>query len=181
MPTDPVPTVPVDVVSHDDPYADIVFADPAPKSVNVTIAGDRYVLREATEDAHLAWDVARSAGARLEDGVLTGMGETPKADVLLLGKCLFRVGGKDGRTQTQVGEAVIRSWASRVVQPLVRRLKIISGIDEQETADQLRRRVAADTKKLAKLEAGGGGDSGPKGSPPASPDTSDSAPSGGAP
>ena len=173
---DQIPTVPVDVISHDDPYADIVFADPAPKSVNVTVAGQRYVLKEATEDAHVAWDSARSAGARLEDGVLTGMGETPKADLLLLSKCLFKVGGKDGRTETQVGEVVLKGWASRVVQPLVTRLKIISGIDVQETADVIRKRMAADAKKLAKLEAGRGEDSGPKGSPPDSPDDSGTPP-----
>ena len=177
-------TVPVDVISHDDPYADIVFADPAPKSVNVTIGGERYVLKEATEDAHVAWECARSGGARLEDGVLTGMGETPKADVTLLSKCLFKIGGKDGKTQVQVGEQTIKSWATRVVQPLVVRLKLISGISENETADVLRKRIAADGKKLAKLEAVAAGEeepSGPKGSPSGSPGTSGSAPSEDAP
>lgn len=171
----------VELIPHDDPYADIVFADPRPQAVNVKVGEDRYRLKECTEAAYLDYEAARTKSARLEDGVLTGLGGAVLAEGALLAACLFKVvGGPDSQVEQPVNEAWVRKLPARVAKPLVERLKIISGISDLETADQLRRRMAADAKKLEKLEAGRAGDTGPKGSPPASPDTSGSAPSAGA-
>lgn len=171
----------VELIPHDDPYADIVFSDPRPRHVNVTVGGDRYRLREATEAAYLDYESARASQAKLEDGVLTGMGGAVQAEAALLAACLFKVnGGPDSQVEEKVAEPTVRKWAARVVRPLVERLKIISGISDLESADQLERRIAADRKKLEKLRAGKAGDTGPKGSGSGSPDTSGSVPSGGA-
>ncbi len=160
----------VELIPHDDPYADIVFADPKPKSVNVMIGDDPYRLKEATEGAYLDYESARGRGATLEDGKLS-MGDTASAEAVLLAGCLFKL-SQGGKTEAQVPLVYVRGLPSRVAQPLIQRLKIISGISDLETADQLRKRIAADSKKLEKLEAGKAGDTGPKGSPPASQGTS---------
>jgi hypothetical protein len=171
----------VELIPHDDPYADIVFADPKPRHVNVAYEGKNYRLREATEAVYLDYEAARAKGARLEDGVLTGMGASVQADSALLAGCLFAVnGGPESALEEPVKEAWVRRLPARVARPLVERLKIISGISDLESADQLRRRIAADTKKLEKLEAGKAGDTGPKGSGSGSPDTSAAPPSAGA-
>jgi hypothetical protein len=171
----------VELIPHDDPYADIVFADPRPQFVNVTIGGDRYRLREVLEGAYLDYEAGRAKGAKLEDGALTGMGSAVLADAALLSSSLFKVnGGPESAVEERVTEAWVRKLPARVAKPLVDRLKIISGISDLESADQLRRRIAADTKKLEKLESGKAGDTGPKGSGSGSPGTSASPPSAGA-
>lgn len=171
----------VELIPHDDPYADIVFADARPKHVNVTIDGKPYRLRECTEAVYLDYEAEKGKNARIDDGVVTGFGSAVQAESKLLAGCLFSVnGGPDSTLEAPVTEAFVRKLPARVASPLVVRLKLISGISDLETADQLRKRIAADTKKLEKLTSGNGGDTGPKGSDSGSADISDSALNGGA-
>jgi len=100
--------------------------------IPVKYKGGKYVLREATGNVAAAYRSGITGGAQLNENLkltsLQGLGET---EMDLLAGCLFVEGGK------LVPRSVLGAWPDRVCQPLVVELKRISGLDNEETPEDL--------------------------------------------
>lgn len=160
-------------------YDDIVL-DLEPKSVRVTLAGEPYLLREASEDAACRFHNAAMRAAKMSDGKVTGVDGVADSEPILVAGCLFKLVKVKGRDVEQpVSLQFVRDLPARVVKPLFERAKRISGLDE-EPESVLRKRIAEDTKKLDELIRSKG-ESVPKGPPALTPASSDSPPDSGGP
>lgn len=127
------------------------------------IGSDQYVLREASEDAHIAYrDVSMRAmslsgdsssqKARIEGGA--------EADAVLVSKCLFKLDPtvllNDKPTERPVTVQFVRTLPRRIVSKLYNKVRELSGMDEDEETEQfLTARIESDRKKLAALRKDG--------------------------
>lgn len=138
---------------------EIRFDDIAPVEVPVTLGDQRYVLREASGEAAERYQAAVLRGARLADGKVVGM-DLSGVESLLVSLCLVDHEGKP------VPLSQVKSWPARIQKALFEKAMDISGLREQETEEQLARRIADDQKRLAELRNGDGlGKGSPTGTP----------------
>jgi hypothetical protein len=150
-------------MSHDE----MVYEDIEPTLIPVRLAGKRFVLREASEDA-----VCKFRNAQIKctnvgpDGSAThfkeGMADTVP---LLVSLCLYyadeggnlrldRNGNPDPRYLVSL--ATVRSWKDQVVKGLFKKIAEISdlkGEKEEGTEESLRKQREEIDAKLATLEA----------------------------
>lgn len=122
---------------------EMVFNDIVPIEVPVTINRERFILREATEEAAIKFRNACMAGARMEDGKVVGVSNMAETQALLVSLCLFA-------DDKPVPPSVIKRWPSRVVKSLFEKAKEISQLDEKETRATLEDKMA---KLRAQLES----------------------------
>ena len=101
--------------------------------VPVTINAVKYKLHEADSATVMAHRDAIMKGVSLgAGGQPTGVkGSVSNSDLSLLCSCLHTVGG-DGEEAEYVTLSTVQSWPNRVTGPLIKRLRLISGIDEPE-------------------------------------------------
>lgn len=131
-------------------------ADLTPKEIRgIKWKGRNYVLKEATEDAHIKFTNARIRAARMEDGKLTALAGGAEVEALLVSLCLFEIGERPDGSEVlkPVAEQTIRSqWPPRYIRKLFEEAKRISDIDQpdKKTLDQ---RIADKEKELEKLRA----------------------------
>lgn len=129
-----------------------------------SIGNDQFILKEASEAAHIAYKDATTKGIRVSGKDIESMSAsvdgTSQADAILVQKCLFKV------KQTNNPELPVQYLPSdlnyvlglprRITKRLYAKVRDLSGMDaEQETADFLRSRIAKDQERLAKLERDG--------------------------
>lgn len=104
------------------------FDDLAPQSVAVTIKGQKYVLREATEEAARQYRNAQYRSMKMgPDGKpssLDGMADTGS---ILVSGCLFAV---TATGESPVPLTAVRLWPARIVGPLFERAKFLSNLDQ---------------------------------------------------
>lgn len=126
----------------------IVFDDITPIEIPVQIAGQSYVLREASGDAVVRYENHRIRCTRFVDGKFAGIdGPINDGEPQLVADCLYRVStSPDGkRVLSKVEEKVVRSWPARIQRFLFSKVKEISRIDQledEETIEGMRRRLA---------------------------------------
>lgn len=137
------------------------FDDLAPVEVRVSIRHEPYVLTEASGDAAVKYRNAAMGGAKMLDGKVVGVSGVADVEPLLVALCLTKIvplkdGGEDRRP---VSVNTVRSWPVRVQKALFNKVKEISeGLEEKETEDTLRKRLADTQAKLDELLAAGEGD-----------------------
>lgn len=157
------------------------FLDLPPIEDEVRIQGQDYVLREADNKTAVAYRNAILSAANVSDsGKITGIGGVAKAEPVLLAGCLFRKNTLKGTGDVQLSPVLV-SWVeslpNRIVQPLFKRAKYISGLDAgRDTPESLAKKIAELERKRKDLLGAGGesdGDSDPKGTPGSTPGTSD--------
>lgn len=121
--------------------------------VPVSIAGKKYVLREASEATAAAYRNASIAGAKVEDGKLTEMpSNLAGVQSLLVARCLFPLDDEDKARPTSVSQVTVNNWPARIVKPLFEKTKEISELDEDESIEELvKQRVKLD-ERIAKLQ-----------------------------
>lgn len=124
----------------------IVFEDVMPIEVPVNIAGQAYVLREASGDAACRYRNARSNCTKFVNGEFAGVdGPIADADPRLVSDCLFKVVTMaDGKiVYSKVEEKVVRSWPDRIQKALALQIKEVSRIDDvdEETIEKLEERL----------------------------------------
>lgn len=126
----------------------LVFEDLNLIEEPVTIAGTKYLLREANGAAACAWRNAQLACTKLgPDGTTIGIGNIADTEPLLVSLCLFVA--ETGKT---VPLPVVRSWPDRVIKRLAERAKEISGLNETDNKESLLKQKESIEKRLAKLE-----------------------------
>jgi hypothetical protein len=109
----------------EDLSAPMDFDSLEPALVHVKIRGKEYQLREAGVDTVMKWRNAMYKATRPDtDGTPRPSEGFPDTDVLLLSECLY-----DVKTAKPVDRSFIRSLSMKVFNPLLTRLRQISGLD----------------------------------------------------
>lgn len=111
-------------------YAPLDLPGLEPVAVEVDFGGKKYVLREASEEAAIAYKDFIAAASKLNDnGKLVGVSGVSGSESLLVSKCLFELYEHGGAAKERpVLLSVVRSWPSRRVRPLFDRVMAISEI-----------------------------------------------------
>lgn len=152
------------VRTADGRYADVFDFDAVePQQKPVRYQGKKYVLLEASESAHAAYQNVVTAAARFgEDGQIQRAQGLADADPVLLAQCLYAA-DRDGRLPLdREGNAdrrhlvpihVIKGWPHRVTEPMVDWVCEVSGLRVRPTEQALEKQIAALTRQLEKLRA----------------------------
>lgn len=101
----------------------------------VSIKGEDYILREASEDAICRYRNHNIRAARMVDGRVVGMEDLADAEPLLVSLCLYTT-NKEGKSHQQVALRTIRSWPHKVVKAIFARAKLISGLNDDKPTDK---------------------------------------------
>lgn len=118
--------------------AELVFDDPAPKEIPTKIGGNSYYLVEASATAAAAYKNAKYKAFRMNDGKVSGIDLLADADLVLLRHCLVRAKADGSIDKSSNGKYVtvrpdeIDGLAYRVQKALVKAVKDVSGITEEE-------------------------------------------------
>ncbi len=108
--------------------------------VPVTIAGEKYVLREASGDTACRYQNAQIACMRMTDGQVSKVTAIADTQPLLVSLCLLKLVQKPDSDEVErrlVAISVVRAWPSRVVKDLFETAKRISGLEEAVTEREL--------------------------------------------
>jgi len=113
--------------------------------VPVTIAGKKYVLREADGNAAIAFRNAQLQYMHFsEDGKPQSMQGMAATETLLVSLCLVDEAGAN------VPEQVIRKWPNRIQKTLYERAREISELDD-DTEEALEKQMQNLQRRLGKL------------------------------
>lgn len=150
------------------------FGGLEPRSVPVKYEGKNYVLREASEDAHVKYRNAVLRASKLnEKGNISSMDGMADSEPILVAACLFEqyTDAKGAQRERPMLVNQILQWPTRVVKPLYEKAKEMSDINQDETKDQLKKTIENARKKLEKLEAAEAGNESQGKETPASTET----------
>lgn len=112
-----------------------------PVAIPVAFQDGRYELREASEDAHIDYQITlmrstKFSGDKGAKPVIEKMDGVLEADSVLVAGCLFEV-GKEG----SVGINFVRKMPHRIIDALARAAKRISGMSDEETSAAIQRQI----------------------------------------
>lgn len=122
------------------------FSDLSVREIkNVKVGAKSYTLREASADAACRYRNAIFGSTKLGDnGKPVSMEGIADAEPLLLSFCLV-----DDETGNQVSVKTVLTWPSRVVEPLVKKLKEISDLgDADPVRDALKAALSREDSPL---------------------------------
>lgn len=106
--------------------------------IPVSVAGNKYILREADEETAAIYNNARLKGIPVLDGEVVGLPEDIGGiPSLLVSRCLFPLDSKDDPLPEHVHRDTVMKWSSRIVKPLYAELKKISELDDKEDLKSL--------------------------------------------
>lgn len=138
-------------------FPDLDFNDLEPKQCNVTVGGKKYVLKEASGGAVVAWRNAQMKATRIgPNGKPVGVDGLADSEPLLVSMCLYEVvqNAKTGKeVHYPVKENVVRGWPSHIMTTLFETVKKMSGLDRAVTAEQLRLEIEAKQNQLDAMAA----------------------------
>jgi hypothetical protein len=123
---------------------EMVFDSLEPDWIPVSIGEGKFILREPSEAASVAWHNSNIRGARYQDGKLVSVGNVAEGQPLLVSLCLFYVDNpaddtskwrvrrdKSGAEET-VPLATVKSWRSSVVSRMFEKAKEMGRIGVKE-------------------------------------------------
>lgn len=132
-----------------------------PRFTTFTIAGEKFVLREASEEAYTSYKNLTMRAMRFV-GVDGGekraqMIGGAEADTQLISKCLFRIKKQhDKEIEDPVPFEVVSAMPRRTTSQMYNWIRTNSGMDEEvETIEFLEKRITSDQQKLAVLRGEG--------------------------
>lgn len=125
--------------------AELSFTDLERAKVPITIGTDKYWMLEASVSDSNKFKGEMTKQIRFADGKPFSMGNPSGAEAVLLASCLFTAeedGSKHGKLRLNnegdpnpnylVPEKKILRWGQRIFKPIVKRLRLISDLDEKE-------------------------------------------------
>lgn len=122
----------------DDILSAIVWDDLTPREVPVKLAGQNYVLCEATAEEAKAWRANSMQALQMEE-TGKGKGRVSKSafnsriadsHILLVSLCLKRLEADGSKRRVTIEE--IRGWRNPVVESLFKRAQEISDLDDED-------------------------------------------------
>jgi hypothetical protein len=109
------------------------FDDLSCVEIPVSIAHQKYVLREASCDAAVAYRNSMINGATFtSEGRPSSLSSFADSEPVLVCRCLFPVDGNGQVMRDHVPESLVRSWPQKVVRQLFVKAKEISELSEAE-------------------------------------------------
>lgn len=124
------------------------------RSKRFRIDGKWYIAREATEDQVIRYKNDLARYPKLADGEIASMGAINDAEPFLVHLCLYEKVGENEERERNVPIPIVRGWLARIVQPIIKWLREVSGLEEDETEAGLTKQQKRVEKKLAKLREG---------------------------
>jgi len=129
------------------------FDSIAPQEVPVRIKGKDYILKECGAGGSVTYRDAVMKASRLTPdglGIIPGAGSA-ETELLLVSLCLYeKVEGKDDKT---VGLPFVKGLSLLILNPLYRKAREISGLnDDENTVPLLREKIKYLTERLEALE-----------------------------
>lgn len=142
---------------------DLNFDDLAPKEIPASIGGKKYILRQASEGAAVAYRNAALKAAKMVDGKIVGMDGVANAEPLLVSMCIHPLDHNTGKPRllpsgdpAPTPLATVMSWLPHVVTKLFATIKEISpGLEEKEDQKTLEKRFEDTCEKLAAIATNG--------------------------
>jgi hypothetical protein len=139
------------------------LSDIVPVEIPVQYGGKHYILREASGQAIVEWQNAMFSAARLgPDGRPTSLDGAGNADMVLLALSLYEA-DEEGKLRTNklgypdprylVPQSTIKAWPGRVQDRLLKRLRVISEMDEGENEETLTKRIEELQTRLNRVRA----------------------------
>lgn len=118
----------------------------------VEIDGTQFLLKEASGAAVAQFRNHTISKARMRDGEVVGIdGGVADAESLLVSLCLYQL--QDGKEVAAVPLASVRAWPSRITSALFKRIKEVSGMDEDAaTPEKLKAEMEKLKRQLERLE-----------------------------
>lgn len=118
----------------------LVFESITLTEIPVEIAGEPYILREATADDARKWRANNLQSMQMEErgkgrgrvSHSTFKSEIANSHLLLVSLCLFKL---DGERRIPVSMDTLRGWKNSVVEALFRKARDISDLDEDDDED----------------------------------------------
>lgn len=109
-----------------------------PIEIPVTYNKQKYLLCDASGGTVAKYRAAMLNNAQMQRNVdkstkVSGMGGLADAEFILLAGCLWHTDPSGGKGKQTVDEKVLRTWPNRVTEPLCKKAKAISMVDEDET------------------------------------------------
>ncbi len=137
------------------------LGDLEPVQLPVKFGGNKYVLREADADAGAKYRSATTSCARMEDGKVYGMDGIGDIQPLLVSLCLCQTNPHNGELRldtngrvVKVDLATVKSWPDRIITRLFdEAIRISPCLNEQDSREKLRQKIAAQQAKLAEMES----------------------------
>lgn len=124
-----------------------VFDSVEPITVDVSIAGESYSLREAGAGVVAKYKNSSMRAAKFSDGKMSGIDGAASADPFLLSLCITKGGAP-------VPLDVVLAWPERIVKPLVTWIKDNSAMGDQTLA-QLDAEIEVLQRRADELRKGG--------------------------
>lgn len=129
------------------------FNDLTVIEIPVSIAGNKYVLREADEETAAMYNNARLKGIPVKDSEVIGLPEdVGGVQSLLVSRCLFPLNSEEKPLPDCVHRDTVKKWPSRVVKPLFVKAKEISELDDKGDLNSLREQRDELDKQIEDLE-----------------------------
>lgn len=113
--------------------------DPLPREVGVTMGSQRYVLRETTMAAAIAY--RKAVAEMLSDGNGKPSSNFSELEPYLVSLCLFSV--SDAGVASPVPIELVKTWPSREVGRLFRKARDLSQLDTMPAEDNEKNQPSA--------------------------------------
>lgn len=133
------------------------FDSAEPVSIPVTIAGEKYLLREASESVATEYRnaqlMAMQVNESAEGNKIARVGRVIDTESMLVSKCLFKIEELDGKeTEKPVPLQQVKNWPHRISHKLFKTAEQISNLGKEETREELIKQKKDIDSKLKKLE-----------------------------
>lgn len=138
--------------------SELRFDDLSPTERPVSIGGKSYVLKEASADSVCKWRNNMMKSAKLgPDGKPVSMDGIADSEPYLVSLCLFeRDTDKEGKVRDRsVPVNVVRGWPNRIQRALFQVVRNISDLGDDDSAEAIEQRIAADTERLNVMRSNG--------------------------
>lgn len=127
------------------------FGDLTLIEIPVTVAGKKYVLREADEETAAIYNNERIKGVKVDDAKVVGLpDDIGGMQSLLVSRCLFPLNGEDQPFPNPITRKEVMGWPARIVKPLFLKAKEISELDDvddlaslEKQRDDIEKRIGA--------------------------------------
>lgn len=126
-----------------------------PVEKRLRIGKTEYILREANGVTYSQYQSAQMRNIEMVNGKTRFLGSSLDSETVLLAGCLFAVGDKTDKNPSGLSAiplSVIKTWPNRILEPLIKMTKEISGIKNDETVESLTEEKTKIEEKLAKLK-----------------------------
>lgn len=128
---------------------DLDFTNLEPIEIPIPYGSVTYYLREASEDTHKQYR-SRAMKCYDTDGHIKNPDMAAETPLWFVQMCLYKESGGDPKNRVDL--TIVRNMPTRIVAKLFDKARKISGMDQEETAESIRKRISELQKQLEEIE-----------------------------